>query len=66
MLANLFLIFLPGLIQLTLWLKLVEGSSPTLGRILTMGLTPFLAGGLIKAGLAAGITKVITPKKSFN
>jgi len=62
-LATLFLIFLPGLIQLGFWMSLVQGEAVSLGVLLTLGFWPFAAGAVVKIALAAGIAKAITPKK---
>ena len=59
------LIFVPGLLQLGLWVTLVKGNPVTLGELLTMGFYPFIAGGIIKVTLAALLTKTITPKEPF-
>ncbi len=63
--ANFVLIHGTGLIQLSIWLNFVKGSSPTFYEILAMGTIPFIAGGLIKVVTAAAVAKGITPKKDF-
>lgn len=63
--ANFVLIHGTGLIQLSIWLSFVKGTSPTFYEILAMGTIPFMAGGLIKVIAAAAVTKGITPKKDF-
>lgn len=63
--SNFFIIFIPGLIQLALWLNIVKGESPSIMEILTMGFFPFLIGGVIKTLLAALVATGITPKKAF-
>lgn len=55
--ASVFLIFVPGLIQLALWFGLVKGDIPNVGELLTMGFTPFVPGDLIKCLLVACIAK---------
>ncbi len=62
-LATLFLIFLPGLIQLGFWISFVKGEAVSIGALLAMGFWPFLAGAVVKIAAAAGIAKAITPKK---
>ncbi|HMK54455.1 MAG TPA: biotin transporter BioY [Methanobacteriaceae archaeon] len=61
--ANFVLIYIPGLIGLSLWIYLVKGSYPTLLTLLSMGLLPFLIGDLLKIGGAAALTKAIIPKE---
>ncbi|MBI2868303.1 MAG: biotin transporter BioY [Chloroflexi bacterium] len=62
-LANFVLIFGPGLLQLNLWLSLVNGQSVGLYRLLVMGLFPFVAGEVIKTLAAAGAGWALTPKQ---
>ncbi len=63
--ANFFLIHLPGLVQLRLWLELVGGAAPSLGDLLWMGTLPFVAGDLAKIAAAAALVKAISPKEPF-
>ncbi|MCP4703873.1 MAG: biotin transporter BioY [candidate division Zixibacteria bacterium] len=63
--ANFVLIHGTGLIQLSIWLNFVKGSSSTFYEILALGTLPFIAGGLIKVIAAATLAKGITPKKDF-
>ena len=63
--ANFCLIYIPGLIQLSLWLGLVKGETPGLYQLLTMGLFPFIAGDVIKLLVAASVTRGITPKRAY-
>ena len=60
--ASLFLIYIPGLIQLSVWLYLVNGSVPGIWSLLTMGLLPFIFGDVLKIGGAAALSKALTPK----
>lgn len=64
-LANFVFIYIPGAIQLGLWLKLVENSAVTATAIISMGVLPFIAGDIAKIILAASVAKVITPKLDF-
>ncbi len=64
--ANFVLIYVPGLIWLGLWLKMVNGTSVTFIALLGMGAVPFIIGDVIKAAAAAGITRGITPKSAYN
>lgn len=65
LLANFALIYIPGLLQLGLWLHLVKGETVTFSGLLTLGAIPFIAGDITKAVLAAAITRGISPKKAF-
>lgn len=64
--ANFILIYVPGLLQLGLWLNLVKGEPTTFARLLMMGAIPFIAGDITKAVLAAAITRGATPKSAYN
>ena len=66
MFASFFLIYVPGLVQLSAWLYLVNGSAPGIWSLLAMGVLPFIVGDIIKIGGAAAIAKAITPKEPFN
>ncbi|MDP3880266.1 MAG: biotin transporter BioY [Dehalococcoidales bacterium] len=64
--ANFILIYIPGLLQLGLWLSLVKGQTVTLTSVLGMGAIPFIAGDITKAVVAAAIARGITPKLAYN
>jgi len=64
--ANFILIYIPGLLQLGLWLNLVKGEPVTFTTILMMGAIPFIAGDITKAVLAAVIARGVTPKSAYN
>ena len=64
--ANFILIYVPGLLQLGLWLNLVKGEPATLTSLLAMGAIPFIAGDITKAVLAAAIARGVTPKLAYN
>ena len=64
--ASLILIYVPGLIWLGLWLKLVAGTSANIAAVLGMGAVPFIAGDVTKAVLAAAIARGVTPKLAYN
>lgn len=66
LIANFVIIYTLGLIQLGFWLKFVKGSTPTLWSLLMMGAIPFIPGGIFKIILASGLTKVVTPKVSYD
>jgi biotin transport system substrate-specific component len=63
--ANFILIYVPGLLQLGLWLSLIKGQSLTVMQTLNLGLWPFVAGDVIKILLAAGIAWAVLPKTAF-
>lgn len=62
--ANFVLIYIPGLLQLYLWLNLVSGSTVSVYAVLGMGLLPFIAGDIIKAIAAGGAAWGLMPKQS--
>ena len=64
--ANFILIYLPGLLQLGLWLSLVKGEPVVLTTLLGMGALPFVAGDMTKAVVAAAIARGVTPKLAYN
>jgi len=55
------LIYIPGLIQLYLWM----GGSIGFWELLTMAVLPFIAADVIKTIIAAGIASSITPKSAY-
>jgi len=63
--ANFFLIYVPGLLVLGVWIYMTNGSVSGIWTLIVMGLLPFLIGDLIKIGGAAGIAKAIMPKESY-
>jgi biotin transport system substrate-specific component len=64
--ANFVLIYVPGLLQLGLWVNLVKGEPVTLATLLGMGAIPFIAGDITKAIIAAAIARGVTPKLAYN
>jgi biotin transport system substrate-specific component len=64
--ANFVLIYVPGLVQLYLWLSMVKGDTANIYQVLTMGFFPFIAGDAIKVIAAAAIAWAVTPKQTFN
>jgi biotin transport system substrate-specific component len=60
--ASLVIIYVPGLIQLGLWLSLVKGTPVTLSSLLAMGALPFIAGDITKSVIAAAIARGFTTK----
>jgi biotin transport system substrate-specific component len=64
--GNLILVYIPGLLQLGLWMNLVRGQSSGLSQLLAMGFLPFVIGDLIKVLLVSGLAWGITPKQAFD
>jgi len=64
--ANFILIYVPGLLQLGIWLNLVKGEPATFTSLLMIGAIPFIAGDITKAVLAAAIARGVTPKSAYN
>ena len=64
--ANFILIYVPGLLQLGLWVNLVKGEPAGITGLLMMGAVPFIAGDITKAVLAAAIARGVTPKSAYN
>jgi len=64
--ANFVLIYVPGLLQLGLWLKSAEGGQVSFATLLKMGFIPFIPGDVTKAVMAAAIARGITPKSAYN
>jgi biotin transport system substrate-specific component len=60
--ANFGCMYIPGLIGLSIWMYLTQGSFPEILTLLMMGLVPFIIGDLFKIGIAAGLSKVALPK----
>lgn len=59
--ATFVLIYIPGLIQLYLWM----GASIGIWELLMIGMIPYIAADVIKAVIAASIAKGITPKRAY-
>ncbi len=64
--ANFVLIYIPGLIWLGLWFRMVQGNAVTFIVLLSMGALPFIVGDVIKAVAAATIARGITTKLAYN
>ncbi len=64
--ANFVLIYVPGLLQLGLWLNFVKGEPVTFTTLLGMGAIPFIVGDITKAVAAAAMARGITPKQAYN
>jgi biotin transport system substrate-specific component len=63
--ASLIIVYVPGLLQLGVWLHFVKGQAVSIGSLLTMGAVPFIAGDITKSVAAALIARGIAPQTSF-
>jgi biotin transport system substrate-specific component len=59
------LMYVPGLIQLGLWLTVVKGKPFSPIELLWMGAIPFIPGDALKSIIAAAVVKAITPKQNY-
>jgi len=59
MFANFVLIYLPGMIHLSIWLYLFKGTSSNIVQLAYAGVIPFVAGDMIKIISAALIAKAL-------
>lgn len=64
--ANFVLIYVPGLLQLGLWVRSVTGEPITFTTLLGMGAIPFIPGDITKAVMAAAIARGIAPKLAYS
>jgi biotin transport system substrate-specific component len=65
MTANILLIYIPGLIQLYVWLTFVKGSTVSILQVMNMGAFPFIAGDAVKAVAATAAAWAVLPKQAF-
>lgn len=63
--ASFVLIYGPGLLQLNLWLSLVNGEPVSFGKLLMLGAVPFLAMDTVKVVIAALIARAVTPRTAY-
>ncbi|MEO0292924.1 MAG: biotin transporter BioY [candidate division WOR-3 bacterium] len=66
LLANFFLIYIPGILYLGFYLSTIKGSFPGIYQLLLMGLFPFIPGDLIKISFASIIASVFIKRKNFS
>ncbi len=66
LIANLGLIYIPGLIWLGFWMNTVSVEPVSIAALLAMGATPFIIGDVVKAILAAVTARAITPGRAYN
>ena len=64
--ASLIIVYVPGLLQLGLWLHLAKGQPVTFSGLMTMGALPFIAGDITKAVIAALIARGIIPRTDYS
>jgi biotin transport system substrate-specific component len=64
--ASLIIIYVPGLLQLGLWLHLAKGQTVALSGLLKLGALPFIAGDVTKTVFAALIARGITPRAAYS
>ena len=65
--ANFILIYVPGLIWLSIWLKAVPGTpAASFVALLGMGALPYIIGDVTKAVAAAAVARGVTPKSAYN
>lgn len=64
--SNFFLIYVPGLLQLYIWLKFSIGSNINFTHLLMMGAVPFIIGDILKVAIATVVARVIIPQQAFD
>jgi biotin transport system substrate-specific component len=64
--ASLFIIYIPGLIWLGVWLNLINGTPTAILAVIAMGAVPFILGDILKSVLAAIIAKAVIPKEDYS
>jgi biotin transport system substrate-specific component len=62
--ATLVLVYVPGLVWLGIWLNLVKGIPSDVVSLISLGALPFIAGDILKTGLAAALAIKLLPQKS--
>lgn len=63
--AQLVLVYIPGLIHLSLWMNLVAGQETTISSVLWLGYIPFVIGDIIKSLIGAGMARSISTMEKF-
>jgi biotin transport system substrate-specific component len=64
-LASFVLIYVPGVIQLKIWMDLVTGTQMSWGQAVNLGVTPFLAGDALKVAAASGLGCLLASHRPF-
>jgi biotin transport system substrate-specific component len=63
--AAILCVYLPGLVFLKFWSGLMMGQSLGWYEIVMMGALPFIAGDLVKAGIAVVAARALLPRKQY-
>ncbi|KUO59507.1 MAG: biotin transporter BioY [Gracilibacter sp. BRH_c7a] len=63
--AQLVLVYVPGLIYLAFWLKLVSGQTISLASVLLMGYVPFIFIDILKSLVGATVAKALLPMEEY-
>ena len=63
--ASLVLVYVPGVLQLKLWLNLVLGNPVTWTQALNLGAVPFIAGDVLKVAAASGLAYALSTRHPF-
>ena len=63
--GGLVLVYVPGVLQLKLWMSLALGNQISWGQALNMGLVPFIAGDVLKVAAAAGLGYALSSRRAF-
>ena len=63
--AQLIIVYVPGLIQLGLWLNFVQGDAFNIYNLLWMGCIPFVIGDIFKSIIIAGTVKLLLPMEKY-
>jgi biotin transport system substrate-specific component len=60
--ANFGCIYIPGIIGLSIWMYLTQGTFPNITTLIMMGVAPFIIGDLFKIWGASTLSKITLPK----
>lgn len=63
--AQLVLVYIPGLIYLAFWLKVVSGQTISLMSVLLMGYIPFIFIDIFKSLIGATVAKALLPMEEY-
>jgi len=63
--AGLIIVYVPGLLQLNIWLSLVKGQPASFSELMIMGVVPFIAGDITKAVIAALLARAVIPRTAY-
>jgi biotin transport system substrate-specific component len=62
LLADLVILYIPGVLHLNLWLNLVSGQSTSIIQAISLGYLPFIVGDVLKAVAAAALAWAVLPR----